>query len=69
MAIVLSGIIGMSACECAIDAQTRVALNVKNVTLHDVIWELQKQTGFVFLYSTQDIESVRLSEVSAAIKA
>ena len=64
--LVLLGCLHVSA---AIDAQTRVALNVKNVTLHDVIWELQKQTGFVFLYSTQDIESVRLSEVSAAVKS
>lgn len=64
--LVLLGCLHVSA---AIDAQTRVALNVKNVTLHDVIWELQKQTGFVFLYSTQDIESVRLSEVSAADKS
>lgn len=47
----------------AVDAQTRVDLNFKDVTLHDVIWELQKQTGFVFVYSTQDVESVRLAKV------
>lgn len=47
----------------AVDAQTRVNLDFKDVTLHDVIWELQKQTGFVFVYSTQDVESVRLAKV------
>lgn len=61
--LVLLGCMHVSA---AIDAQTIVNLNAKNVTLHDVIWELQKQTGFVFLYSTQDVEAVRLPEISAA---
>ncbi len=50
----------------AVDAQTRVDLNVKNVTLHDVIWELQKQTGFVFVYSTQDVEEINLAHVDAS---
>ena len=50
----------------SVDAQTRVDLNVKNATLHDVLWELQRQTGFVFVYSTQDIEAVSLSHVKAS---
>lgn len=61
--LVLLGCMHVSA---AIDAQTRVDIHARNVTLHDVIWELQKQTGFVFLYSTQDIESVRLPEIRAS---
>lgn len=61
--LVLLGCMHVSA---AIDAQTRVDIHARNVTLHDVIWELQKQTGFVFLYSTQDIESVRLPEIKAS---
>lgn len=61
--LVLLGGMHVSA---AIDAQTRVDINVRNVTLHDVIWELQKQTGFVFLYSTQDIESIRLPKLKAS---
>ena len=36
-----------------VDAQIRVDLDLKNVTLHDVLWELQKQSGFVFVYSTR----------------
>ena len=45
-------------------AQHSVDLNFKNVTLHDVLWELQKQTGCVFLYSTADVKTVKLEEVS-----
>lgn len=64
--LILLGFMNVSA---AINAQTQVNLNFKNVTLHDVIWELQKQTGFVFVYSTQDVESVKLNEVTANQKS
>lgn len=60
--LVLVGCLNVSA---EINAQTPVNLDYKNVTLRDVIWELQKQTGFVFVYSTQDIESVKISEITA----
>ena len=52
-----------------VDAQIRVDLDLKNVTLHDVLWELQKQSGFVFVYSTSDVESVRLESVSERQKS
>ncbi|MEG2790963.1 MAG: TonB-dependent receptor [Odoribacter sp.] len=64
--LILVGFMNVSA---SINAQTTVDLKLKNVTLHDLIWELQKQTGFVFLYSTQDVESVKLSEVTANQKS
>ena len=53
----------------AVDAQTRVDLDLKNVTLHDVLWELQKQSGFVFVYSTSDVENVRLESVNERQKS
>lgn len=48
----------------AVNAQTQVNLDLKNVTLHDVLWELQKQSGLVFVYSTSDVKSVRLETVN-----
>ncbi|MCD7898616.1 MAG: TonB-dependent receptor [Bacteroides sp.] len=37
----------------------------RNVTLNDVIWELQKQTDFTFIYSTADVQKVKVNEVNA----
>ena len=45
-------------------AQQTVDLNFKDATLHDVIWELQKQSGCVFVYSTADIENIRIAGLS-----
>lgn len=47
----------------AVNAQTLVTLEVEHVTLHEVLWELQRQTGFVFVYSTQDVEAVKIERV------
>lgn len=49
-------------------AQKSVDLNFKKVTLHDVLWELQKQTGCVFLYSTADVKAVVLEDVAVKQK-
>lgn len=59
--LVLFGMVHVSA---AVFSQT-VNLNLKNVTLHEVIWQLQEQTGFVFVYSTQDVKAVKLQELVA----
>lgn len=45
-------------------AQT-VTATFRDVTLNDVIWELQKQTDFTFIYSTNDVKQVRVHDVSA----
>lgn len=41
-----------------------VTVTFSNATLRDVIWELQKQTDFTFVYSTPDVQSVRVNKVN-----
>ena len=36
----------------------RLTLKMEEVTLEQLIWEIQKQTDFVFMYGTQDIAKV-----------
>ena len=43
-------------------AQT-VTATFRDATLNDVIWELQKQTNFTFIYSTNDVKQVRVRDV------
>lgn len=64
--LVLLGCLNASA---TINAQVKVNLKFEHVTLRDVIWELQRQTGFVFLYSTQDVEAVKLSDIEVKQKS
>ncbi|MDR1097605.1 MAG: TonB-dependent receptor [Tannerella sp.] len=45
-------------------AQT-VTATFKNTTLGSVIWELQRQTEFTFIYSTSDVQEVRIDGVRA----
>ena len=45
-------------------AQT-VTATFKNTTLSNVIWELQRQTDFTFIYSTSDVQEVKVDEVKA----
>ncbi|MEG1333317.1 MAG: TonB-dependent receptor [Bacteroides sp.] len=44
-------------------AQT-VTANFKNATLNEIIWEIQKQTDFTFIYSTNDIQTIRVNELN-----
>jgi len=44
---------------------TNINLKLKNVTLKDVIAEIQKQTEFVFFYSSEDIANVKDISISA----
>lgn len=37
-------------------SQTKVTLSMKNVTLKDVIWEIEQQTGMVFMYTSEDLD-------------
>lgn len=41
-----------------------VTATFRNTTLTDVIWELQKQTDFTFMYSTNDVQAVKVSNLS-----
>lgn len=44
---------------------TTVTVTIENATLRDVIWELQKQTDFTFVYSTPDVQQVKVNRVHA----
>ena len=45
-------------------AQTTVTAKFRNVTLNEVLWEIQKQTDFTFIYSTNDAKKVRVENLS-----
>lgn len=40
-----------------------VTLNTVDIRVKNLIWELQKQTGMVFFYSSEDVENVVVKEV------
>ena len=42
-----------------IGMQVNINLSVSNASLESVIWQLNKQTGFTFLYSSDDIEDIQ----------
>lgn len=44
-------------------AQTTVTAKFRNVTLNEVLWEIQKQTDFKFVYSTSDVKKVRVENL------
>lgn len=46
-------------------ASVAVTVTFENATLKDVIWELQKQTDFTFVYSTPDVQNVKVNRVDA----
>ena len=46
----------------------RLTLKMEEVTLEQLIWEIQKQTDFVFMYGTQDIAKVDKLTVNVADK-
>lgn len=53
----------------AVHSQTaQVTLKMSNVTLEQVLWEIQKQTDFVFMYGTSDIAGVTGLNVDMASK-
>lgn len=37
----------------------KVSLEMENVSLEQVIWEIQKKTDFVFMYGSQDVATVK----------
>lgn len=39
-------------------SQNKVTLNLKGAALKDVIWEIERQTGIVFVYSSEDLNKV-----------
>lgn len=39
--------------------EVKVSLEMENVSLEQVIWEIQKKTDFVFMYGSQDVATVK----------
>lgn len=44
-------------------AQTTVTATFSNAPLSDVLWEIQRQTDFTFVYSTLDVKDVRVKHL------
>lgn len=44
-------------------AQNTVTVKLKNATLKDVLWEIQKQTDFTFIYGTDDVQHVKVQDI------
>lgn len=53
--LILVGCFQLSA---KVHSQEKLTLRMENVTLEQVVWEIQKHTKFVFMYGTKDIENV-----------
>lgn len=45
-------------------AQATVTVNLKDATLSDVLWEIQRQTDFTFIYSTNDVKRVKVRNLN-----
>lgn len=45
-------------------AQATVTVNLKNVTLNDVLWEIRRQTDFTFVYSTNVVKNVKIQSLN-----
>ena len=63
IALVLLSCLPLSAAVYSQDS--KLSLRVENASLEEVIWELQKKTGFIFMYGTRDVERVRGLNVDA----
>lgn len=44
-------------------AQTTVTATFKNATLSEVLWEIQRQTDFTFVYSTNDVKQIKVQSL------
>ena len=44
-------------------AQTRVTVSFRNTGLNDVLWEIQKQSDFKFIYSTNEVQNVIIEDL------
>lgn len=43
--------------------ENKVTVKAKQATLGDVLWDIQKQTGFTFIYSTDDIKKIQIENL------
>ena len=56
--------IGFVQASNTVFAQTTVTVNLKDATLSDVLWEIQRQTDFTFIYSTNDVKKVKVHNLN-----
>lgn len=47
----------------AVFAQSTVTATFKNATLSEVLWEVQRQTDFTFVYSTEEVKNVKVEKL------
>ena len=47
----------------SVTGQGTVTARFRNATLNEVLWEIQKQTDFTFIYSTSDAEKVKVESL------
>lgn len=47
-------------------AQTTVTATFKKATLSEVLWEVQRQTDFTFVYSTKDVEGINVQNLNVS---
>ena len=51
-------ILGLSTVSASTFSQVRVSIDMKNATLKEVFKEITKVTGYEFVYSNNEVESV-----------
>ena len=44
-------------------AQATVTASFKNATLSEILWEIQRQTDFTFVYSTNDVKQIKVQNL------
>lgn len=52
-------VLGSVQLNAAAQPNPKISIDLENVSLEQVIWEIQKKTDFVFMYGTHDVEGVK----------
>lgn len=47
-------------------AQTTVTATFRDTTLSEVLWEIQRQTDFTFVYSTNDVKQIKVKNLNVS---
>ena len=62
-------LLGIMSTNAAVYSQTeqQISLSMKDTYLKDVLWAIERQTTFVFMYNQEDLD--KIGKVSVNIKA
>lgn len=60
--------VGMLDVQASLFSQNTVTLSMKKATLKDILWEIEHQTGFVFMYSSEDLNKAGKQDVEIKSK-